>query len=480
MILKRIKAESVIYYTALILFFVLHLYRLTAPPNGYHKWRESDTAAVNLNYIQDDLSFSNPRTNELDASPDRVAMELPLYCYAGAKLGRFTGDNHIALHLLSVLAGLGGLVFLFHIVKLLFDRFTASLAVWAMAFSPLYFYYSFKMMPDILMLSLGLAGVYLFLLFIRKKSWPGFALSAVCLAVSACLKPLILSIYLPMFYLVWQKGEKRIWNLIIFALYIILTLLPLAGWIRHSGWLSDRTGAVFDFYHYLDILFLKKIFLQWPFELWVGWLLVPAFIWGLYQLMKNHRSGFFLVWMLASLVAVVLVARYSRHHDYYSLIFIPPLAMITGYGMKRFYTGGKWWRTVAIILIILAPFGAFFRVKDRFGEIETFYTVRSATDKSIPRGDKVIVEDNTRGAVRLYELNRHGWYIRDRNDLSHIERFVSEGAKYIVLEEPLENSEVVLRKYFSDCAVRLGTLYCYPLKEGLLNRSEPKEVVFEK
>ena len=30
----------------LIIFAVLHIYRLTAPPNGYHKWRESDTAAV--------------------------------------------------------------------------------------------------------------------------------------------------------------------------------------------------------------------------------------------------------------------------------------------------------------------------------------------------------------------------------------------------------------------------------------------------
>jgi len=66
--IARTKVGKTIFYAALVLFFILHLYYITAPPNGYHVWRESDTAAVTLNYYQDAQPFLAPKTNELGSS----------------------------------------------------------------------------------------------------------------------------------------------------------------------------------------------------------------------------------------------------------------------------------------------------------------------------------------------------------------------------------------------------------------------------
>lgn len=463
---SQTRTSRIIFYAALVFFIVLHLYYITAPPNGYHKWRESDTASVTLNYYQDSLSFLTPRTNELSSSEKMTVMELPLYCYLGALGFRLFGAGHFALHLLTILAGLGCLWLLYRTVKTLFDRTTASLAVWAMAFAPLFFYYNYKIMPDIMMLCLGLAGVYCYLRFLEKNNFIYFILSVLGLALAACLKPMILSVYLPLLYLTLRQKENRKRNSILFFIYICLSLVPLALWMNYSGWLVGRSGAVRIFYEYFSPLFFKRIFLQWPVELWIGWVMVPAFIRGIVWLWKNKKAGFYLFWLLASLIAVTLVARYSQHHDYYSLIFVPPLAIITGCGLKiMLFEKNRAWRWLAIVLMLLAPLGAYLRIENRIGGFENFYVIREAANRVIPKGEKVIVQDITRGAEKLYELNRKGWYIRDSSEFENVAIFVNRGATFIVLERPGDEFHDSLKFYFSDCVERLGPLYCYPLKK---------------
>ena len=114
---------------------------------------------------------------------------------------------------------------------------------------------------------------------------------------------------------------------------------------------------------------------------------------------------------------------------------------------------------------MLAPVGAYLRVRQRFGEYKEFYVIREAADRNIPVNDKVIVQDITRGAERLYELNRKGWYVRNRQELANVEKYIKAGAVYLVLEEPMEEFDDSLKYYFSDCVERIGPLYCYPLKK---------------
>lgn len=452
-------------YGALILFALLHLYRVSAPPNGYHQWRESDTAAVILNFYQENHSPLVPLTNELKSSAVITSIELPIYCYLSA-LGYFLlGPNHIAAHLLTIIAGCVGLWFFYRLTTLVAGKTAAVFSVWALAFSPLYFFYNFKMMPEIMMICFLLAGIYLFLRYINNRSISYFLLSAFCLSLAVSTKPFILSIYILLLYLLWKnkfKFKQIVW---IIPLHFVIAIIPLLSWMIYSAWLVERSTIIFSFYDYFfTSLFFKKFFLQWPYELWVGWILLPAFLYGLYKSIKNRENRFNFVWMGAAFIALVFMARYSRQHDYYSLFLIPAFAGITGYGLASLYKKGKNWRIVVYILIILAPVGAFLRIADRFGNIEDFYSIRRDVADIIPPHSKVVVEDNTRGALRLYQLNRKGWYVRTGDDYAGVLQAAKDGAEFLIVDRAVETYNDSLRSFVTGEPKRLGPVYCYTLK----------------
>lgn len=450
--------------TALVLFFLFHLYQISAPPNGYHNWRESDTAAVILNYFQDDLPLLTPRTNELASSSEMAGIELPIYCWIAAWGYSLMGPNHIAAHLVTILAALACLWFFGRAVAMLEDEMTGAMAVWALAFSPLFFYYSYKIMPDILMLCLLIGSLYFYMRFIAGDRYGSWIASVLCLALSASIKPFGLAIYVPLVYFHWRRGSLDPRRLGLLALHALLSIVPLLIWVAYSGWLINRTGVLLSFVDYLFTpLFLKRFFLQWPFELWLGWTMVPVFGVGLFHFARKKAGGFYIVWAVAMFVVMALVARYSRIHDYYSLLLVPPLAVITGFGLKRLFEGNSWQRAMLALVILAAPVGAALRVQHRFGPTEEFHELREAAARIIHRDSKVIVEDNTRGAIRLYQLNRKGWYIEPGEIDKAVYAYARQGATYLILNRPIEEYDNRSGLRIRDSAINLGPLYCYVL-----------------
>jgi hypothetical protein len=468
------KELRVIYYLTLIVFFLGHLYYITAPPNGYHKPRESDTATVALNYYHDDMSFARPRVNIPGNADGVTGMELPVYNYAVALLYHLTGPSHLAARLVTLLAALAGLWFLKRIVTTLVDELTAVFATAAMALSPLYFFYSGKIMPDIPMLALWLGAIFCFLQHLKTRR-PGYwFLSAVLLVLSAAIKPLGLSVYLPLAYLMWTDKQRPKGQLVLFAVYVVATLtLPLL-WMLYARQLQAESGLGFkfylgnnltDFYRFLfRFQFWKKNIFQWPWELWIGWALTPLFAYGAYLWVKKRKPVVFLLWAVASFLVLALVSAQTTSHDYYTLIMVPPLAAATGLGAKELWERGSRWRTVIIVLLVLAPAGIAARIHTRFGEINDFYQIRSAVQDVIPRGERVMVEDSS-GANRLYELDRKGWPLRSRIDVRTVQSYVERGGKFLLLLNPIEQYDDSLRLLFDTSGRKLGPLHCYRLKE---------------
>jgi len=461
------------FLAAFIIFAALHIWRLSASPNGYHKWRESDTAAVIQNYYQEDMSFHQPRVLQRGAQSGITGMELPIYNYSAAVLYKIFGSHHILPHLLTLLAALLSIWLFYRITTFFAGHATGVMACWALAFSPLFFFYSYKIMPDIWMLTLLLGAVYAYILYLSKGPLIAWLLSALLLCLSAGIKPLGLSVYLPLLYLTITSTGERPKKLAVFAVYICLTLLTVLGWLAYARHLQEAYGlSVFylgghglkNFHRYLfDIVFIKKLFLQWPWELWIGWALTPAFLIGIYRYIKSPLSKFFPVWIIAAYIVFALTALKSSTHDYYTMIIVPPLAAVTGSGLYYLILSAGWRKIVAVILIAVAPIGAFIRIYDRFDDTTRFDRIREAADIYIPAESLVMVQDNT-PVVRLYQLNRKGWPLRGEITFAETKKCVEQGAEYLILEKELKNYNDSLMLIFSDSAITLGGLYCYTLK----------------
>jgi 4-amino-4-deoxy-L-arabinose transferase-like glycosyltransferase len=159
------KKARTILFAGLILFALLHLYGLSYPPNGYHQWRESDTSAIVLNYYQEDHAFMEPRMNQRGDGSGITGMELPLYQYTAMLLYFVTGPSHAVCRLLTMIGALIAATALFAVVRQLTDDLTAAASAWALLFSPLFLFYSGKIMPDIWMLCFLMIAVYTYVRF---------------------------------------------------------------------------------------------------------------------------------------------------------------------------------------------------------------------------------------------------------------------------------------------------------------------------
>src|SRR5688500_12663916 len=101
----------------LVAFVLVHLVGIDAPPNGFHVWRESDTATVAENFATEAMDFRAPRINMRGLGPGIVGTELPVYTYATALAYRTLGFSHAWPRLLSLLGATLGLWFLFRIYR---------------------------------------------------------------------------------------------------------------------------------------------------------------------------------------------------------------------------------------------------------------------------------------------------------------------------------------------------------------------------
>ncbi|MCH7878467.1 MAG: glycosyltransferase family 39 protein [candidate division Zixibacteria bacterium] len=478
LLLRQVSDPRKLSVLALSLFALAHLYQISAPPNGYHQWRESDTAAVALNYSQEDFNILRPRINQRGAGSGITGMEIPAYTYSVAILYKIFGPHHFLPRSVTLCLGLLGLWWFARIVELIWGKAAAPFALWALAFSPLYFFYAFKIMPDMTMISLLLGAVYYFVRYIGTAKTTDLAISCALLVVSACLKPVGLALYLPFLWILWRKSRRRKKRLLHFGGYIALSFSLVMVWFDYARGVNEVHGnpgfylgeTFWDFPEtWFSMKHIKKVFLQWPPELWIGWGMLPAFIIGVFQSLKRKTGGVFLLWIIAGYIVLGLTSQLSTNHDYYSLVIVPAFAALTGFGLWWMNLSGGWKRGIAVILMIIAPVASFIRISHRFSDVPEFADIRADTAEYIMPGALVMVEDPTQ-AIRLYQLNRHGWPLRHGIKSDVIARNIESGAEFLVLENSFDRygqTDALARLIETDSLFRLAKLYGYPVRQTL-------------
>ncbi len=453
------------------LFFVSHLYRITDGPNGFHKWRETDTAAVAYNFFSEDWNFFQPRIDERENTSGVVGMELPVYSYLTAICYQVFGFSHAWPRLLSVL---GALVFLGSLSAILrvmgASSVYANLAAYAGLASPLIFFYGRKIQPDMWALSLSTTGVYFFLKWHQQSKAMYSILSVLFLAVAGMIKPTMLCVGLPMLCFVRAAWLKPRYFVIVF-----FVILPVFLWMSYAKITNQELGR-----HYFDLTlnlgkawhyayspkFVLNLLVTWPWELVIGYTAVWFFLWGIVSFLRDRSSlSYFLFsWLLGGLVVCSVTADHvATLHDYYLLPLAPPLILITAKGAECALRSYKAWvRILAVLTLFVMPPAAFVRMFHRYGEPYDFHKTRALADESIPKGAKIITYDNIPGWL-FYRVGRKGWRIQGASDLEKFSKARELGANYFVIE-PSQNPDITLfRPFMSGLVFEDQTIQVYKL-----------------
>ncbi len=438
---------------ALVVFALAHLYGISAPPNGFHLWRESDTAMVAENFATESMDFFQPRVHVRGTGTGIVGMELPVYGYASALLYRAFGFSHVWPRLLSTLGGLLMLLGLERVFRRLSgDPLLAVLGLYMAAFAPLVAFYSVKIQPDTWALA---ATVWGFVGFGRwldgprqgAAAWRAWLLTVACLALAGSIKPTFLFVGLPMLYCLWQRDGVRgvvAWPHLLLGAVI---LTPIALWFKHARALTEAFGSA---YFYLggewatelaglfSPLFYQHLLLTWPWELAAG---VPGTVLILYAF--GHRRALaggmpLLFWLAGCYVTFVLAAQHcATPHDYYYLPAVPVFAFGAAAG-ARWMLGDprRWVRGMALGLLLIVPVYGYGRMRKRYDLQHDFAGVRAAVQTAVAANGTApglaVAVDGVPGYL-LYRAGLHGWHVTPDAAAADLPALQAQGARYVLV-----------------------------------------------
>lgn len=446
--LKKFSNTDNLLIILLGLYFLTHLYKFTDPPNGYHAWRESDTAAVAEAFYKETKNIFLPRIHQRQDKIGITGMEFPIYNYAVGLLYHIFGFRHYVPRLLTIFISLLGLVGIFKVSKLYFKDSTSLLAVYFAACSPLFFFYGRKIQPDMIILTTSVWAFYFFVGMEEKSSAKYFTFSLSLVTLGALVKPTALAVGLPMIvYLIFFKYQGRLREVLKpkYFLFLSVSILVPLSWNFYARHLNAKYG-IEAFYlggnqigYWMNtnwVNFFKMVYRTWLFEVYLGIPITVGLILGIFYTRKMEPPlKLFFSWILGCFLMFFVVSKHmSDYHDYYGLILIPPIMIVAAYYTESLWNSGKKiFRAIFLVVVIGAAIYVWPRIDQRYGDFteQDFFRTRQLIDQYIPKDARVTVEDPS-PSIELYRLGRMGWTFAPGASDDKIIAQMQAGAQYAV------------------------------------------------
>lgn len=424
--------------------FIVRLYKIDRPIADWHSWRQADTAAVARNFIKEGYTPFIPKFDDMSSqangldNPNRYRfVEFPIYNSIVAFVWSFTGVQDVYARLVTAIISLISMIFLYLIVRHFSGIRVALLSIFFFAFIPYNIFYSTAVLPGPFMVMSLLALNYFFIKWLTKNKWYYFCASIIFSNLAILSWPIALTFMLPIIYLVWEKYKLkalRQWKLWLFALF---SLAPFMAW---RVWISHFPEGIPNWQFLLNEgnIRFKGSFFRWLFQERIGNLIltvggVPLLIIGLIR--KTGREKLYYFAHLASvLLYFSIFASGNIRHDYYQVPIIPALCIFLGIGThtllslsKETFNKAMGPVIVVVLILFILAFGYF--------QVRGYYWINKpqivaagrAVDRLLPK-DATVVAPYNGDAAFLYQTNRHGYPITDRD----LREFIKSGTKYLV------------------------------------------------
>ena len=144
----------------LLFALLLRLYGIDNPIIGNHEWRQTDTAIMAKNFFENGYRLFYPQMNW--GGGGYVECEFPIYPYLVALMHGLFGYSESWGRLVTVAIYLLGLLYLYRLVDSILNRRVALWTAFFFAVLPMNILYSRTIMPDAMMITGSIAGIYHF------------------------------------------------------------------------------------------------------------------------------------------------------------------------------------------------------------------------------------------------------------------------------------------------------------------------------
>ncbi len=295
-------------------------------------WRQSDVAAITRNFLENGFHFGWPQIDWAGDASGYVGTEFPILPFFAALCYRITGVQEWIGRIQGVIFFAAALPFFCLLVRRIFGEIAAVWATFFYAFAPLSIVTSRVFMPDIPSLSLALAGMYFFLVWVEENNGRSLVASTVLVSIALLIKLPTAVIGVPLLYLLWKRFRWSFlarWELWLFGL---ITLVPSAIWYWHA----HRIAETFYPYHFFGGGGFRIMNAAWYWKIaeeTVRSSLTPVLFAvaavGAFVAPRGKYSRIF-HWGLATVVVFIFFVGWGNRHQWYQLPLVPIAAVFAG------------------------------------------------------------------------------------------------------------------------------------------------------
>lgn len=436
----------------IIVGLAIRLYRINIPILEFYPSRQIQTADIARNFFKTDLNIFHPAVSYFGKDSTPFLIEFPGYNYSVALVYLVFGVHEVIGRLVSVLAWLISIIFIYKIASYLGSKTSANIACLFYTFSPLSVLISRSFQPDQLMITFSIAGIYYFLKWNKKDNFISLLLSAIFISVSVLLKlPSVIFTFLPIVLFVLINNKNRVKPLLI---YFTCVLLPTLLWYGYayfqkqssaitSGGFSLSTWFGFDVF--LNPNYYKNIF-SFEYNLVLLPIGICLFVLGVFYKLKRTQK-FLYFWLGSVIIYFLVFNKHAMTHEYYHLPFLSVAVLFIG------IAGEKVWRAVRaniiskVVLVSILSLTLFIlmmipALQRAYKPIDRFNYVldTAAKIKGITKPDDLIIGSMDSGPSLIYYSNRSGWQFAVNRDDSEVQ-FSFYGIKNAKVAGPIADLE---------------------------------------
>jgi len=344
----------------LVTVLVIRFYASTLNefPSHTHAWSQADRYALAIGFTKNGGNLFLPQTynlnpqfpaeKEVEDPQGITAVDFPLPDYLVSLFMRITGSTAPwTFRLLTLLAGLGGLFFLFRLTILFTgSRKAAVFMVLFLFLSPVYAYYQYGFIPSVYSLALLLASWFFYFRYLKDDLLKDLIMAVILLTLAALIRTsfaVFLIAIAAQRFLALLSGKKKILPEI---LIFVSCFLVLGTYFLYNQHLREVYGSVFlskpippsSLSNLTDDV--NTAWQSWKlkyFTRWHYWLMFLLLILALISIVlkKKRIKGRNLSILVYTVIAAfgtvlysVLLSRQFRQHDYYFIDTFLPVALL--------------------------------------------------------------------------------------------------------------------------------------------------------
>lgn len=459
-------------------------------------WSQADRASVAYCYFQYNVPFFIPQTLNVVNETGNTGVEFPIVYFLVAQLYKIFGHSDFIFRLFVFLINLNGIIAAINLLASQSrSKIYPALFIGLIILSPVYIFYSYSYLPDIVAFSLMLISINFYFKFKLKQKYFLAFLFFFFATLSSLIK--ISFAIFPLAILLSQLFDNK--NPFKFKINLYISLLTLFGvmlsitWYLYSSYLNKKyNGIVFmmsakDFPTIEEFKFIfKNSYKYWaaeflsPLSAFLILIIYSIIVWN-WKSIDRFIRGLIIFSHLGSLFYVLFFFSQFLNHDYYYILFYGNIfILLLALSYINFWElANKKMLVTFVVLLLLVNLGySYTRINDRYeGTIkysgllgdQSMYKLigfdKILDNHKIPRDKRFIVFYDYSLNISLYYIGRPGIPVNYKWDNNFIANFLNrKDIEYVLLinSDGLINSDL-LNDRLGDLVVQQNDLKVYKL-----------------